>query len=254
MTTPTDLPKIPITVHLVELRQRLVRSLLAVAIGFGICYGYSETLLRVFTAPLVRALPPGQQKLVVTGLAETFMVHLKVSLVAGLVVALPYVFYQIWLFIAPGLYRNEQKAALPVVAAACVLFAVGASFAYFVVLPIGIRFLLGYSSGSLTLLPLLREYLAFAGRFLLAFGIVFEMPLISFVLSRLGIVNHRMLSQSRRYAIVVIFIIAAIFTPPDVMSQMMMAIPLLVLYEISIWVARLFGKAPEPAEKTTEPA
>jgi sec-independent protein translocase protein TatC len=255
MTTPSEMPKIPLTGHLSELRKRLIRSLIAVAIGFSVCYAYSDELLRLFTAPLVQALPEGQQKLIFTGLAEAFMVHLKVALIAGLILVLPYIFYQIWLFIAPGLYKNEQQAALPVVLVACLLFAAGFSFAYFVVFPFGFRFFASYTTDYLMLLPSLKEYLAFAWRFLLMFGIVFELPLISYILSRIGLINYRLLSHYRRYAIVAIFVIAAVFTPPDVFSQLMMAGPLLVLYEISVWVAYAFGKArPEESGETTQPA
>jgi len=254
MTTLSDMAKIPLTGHLVELRKRLVRSLLAAGIGFGIAYSFSDRLLRFFTAPLVHALPPGQQKLMYTGLAEAFMVQLKVSMMTGVFLAMPFIFYQVWLFIAPGLYKTEQKAALPVVTAACLLFTAGISFAYYVVFPFGFRFFVSYSSDYLMLLPSLKEYLEFAWRFMLMFGIVFQLPLVSYILSRIGIVNYKMLSQARRYAIVAIFIVAAIFTPPDVFSQMMMAAPLLILYEISIWVAYFFGKAPakDVAEVTEE--
>jgi sec-independent protein translocase protein TatC len=245
------MPKIPLTGHLIDLRKRLVRALIAATIGFAICYYYSDTLLRIFTQPLIDALPPGQRRLVFTGLAEAFMVHLKVSLMAGAVLAMPVIFWQVWLFISPGLYKNEQQAALPVVAAACTLFAAGISFAYFVVFPIGFKFFVGYTTDYLMILPSLKEYLEFAWRFMLMFGLVFQMPLVSYILSRLGIINHRMLSKYRRYAIVGIFIVAAVFTPPDVFSQLMMATPLLILYEISILVAYLFGKK-VPAEETPE--
>ncbi len=242
------MPKIPITAHLIELRKRLVHSAIAVAIGFGIAYAKSDWLLRVFTAPLRQALPLGQQKLIFTGLAEAFVVHMKVSLLAGLILVLPYVFYQVWLFVAPGLYKTEQKTALPVVAAACVLFCSGVAFCYYVVFPYGFKFFASYMSDYLTLLPSLKEYLDFAWRFMLIFGCIFELPLVSYILSRIGIINYQMLSKSRRYAIVGIFIVAAVFTPPDVVSQLMMAAPLLILYEISIWVAFFFGKKPaQPA-------
>lgn len=238
------MPQQPLTGHLTELRSRLVRALIAAAVGFAVCYTYSDTLLRVFTQPLIDALPPGQQRLVFTGLAEAFMVHLKVSLMAGFVLAMPFIFWQIWGFVAPGLYKNEQQAALPVVAAACLLFGAGVSFAYFVVFPFGFRFFVGYTTDYLMILPSLKEYLEFAWRFMLMFGLVFELPLLSYILSKVGIINYQMLSRYRRYAIVAIFVVAAVFTPPDVFSQLMMAVPLLILYEISIWVARIFGKKP----------
>jgi sec-independent protein translocase protein TatC len=238
--------KIPITAHLIELRKRLVHAAFAILIGFGIAYSKSDMLLRWFTQPLVNALPVGQRKLIFTGLAEAFMVHIHVSLVAGIIIVLPYLFYQIWLFIGPGLYKTEQQAALPIIASACGLFATGFGFAYYIVFPIGCRFFASYNTDYLMLLPSLKEYLAFAWRFLLMFGIVFELPLVSYILSKIGIITGKMLSQYRRYAIVAIFIIAAVFTPPDVFSQMMMALPLLVLYEISIWVAHIFGKKKAP--------
>lgn len=236
--------KTAIQAHLIELRKRLVHAAFAVAIGFGICYSKSDALLRWFTHPLVVAMPKGQQRLVYTGLAEAFMVHIHVAMIAGVVLAMPYIFYQVWLFISPGLYHNEQKAALPVITSACLLFALGFSFAYYVVFPVGCRFFASYNTDYLMMMPSLKEYLAFSMRFLLVFGVVFELPLVSYLLSRLGLVNYRQLRQMRRYAIVGVFIVAAIFTPPDVFSQLMMAAPLLVLYEISILVAYFFGKPP----------
>jgi sec-independent protein translocase protein TatC len=251
MTTPIEMPKIPLTGHLIELRKRLVHAAIAIAAGFALTYTYVDTLMRWFTAPLVAALPKGQQRLIFTGPAEAFMVQLKVALIAAVILVLPYLFWQLWLFIAPGLYKKEQQAALPVVAAACILFACGFAFAYFVVFPVCFGFFTGFATDYLSPMFSIKEYLAFGLRLLLMFGLVFELPLVSYILSRIGIINHRLLSKYRRHAIVAIFVVAAVFTPPDVFSQLMMAAPLLVLYEISIWVAYFFGKK-VPAEETPE--
>jgi sec-independent protein translocase protein TatC len=253
MTTASESHKIPLTEHLIELRKRLVHAAFAVAIGFAITYWKVEVLMRWFTAPLVAALPKGQQSLIFTGPAEAFMVQLKVAGIAAVILVMPYLFYQLWLFVGPGLYKNERQAALPVVAAACILFGCGFAFAYYVVFPVCFGFFTGFARDYLSPMFSIKEYLSFGLRLLLMFGLVFELPLVSYILSRLGVVNYRFLARYRRHAVVLIFIVAAVFTPPDVFSQLMMAAPLLVLYEISIWVSYFFGKAPAEPE-ATEPA
>jgi sec-independent protein translocase protein TatC len=246
MTTQIEMPKVPITEHLVDLRRRLVRSAFAVLIGFGLCYSFSESLVRFLTQPMVNALGTNG-KFVYLGPAEAFMVHMKVSLVAGLFLVMPYIFYQFWLFLAPGLFKHERKLIWPTVLAATLLFLTGSSFAYFVVFPFGFKFFASYTTSYLIFQPHLDAYVSFAWKLLFVFGLIFELPLVSFMLSKIGLVNYKMLKRSRRYAIVGIFIVAAVFTPPDVMSQMLMAVPMLFLFEISIWVSYFFGKRPEPA-------
>jgi len=256
MTTQIEMPKVPITEHLVDLRKRLVRSAFAVLIGFGICYSFSEALVRLLTQPMVKALGTGGGKFVYLGPAEAFMVHMKVALVSGLFLVMPYIFYQFWLFLAPGLFKHERKLIWPTVAAATLLFLMGASFAYFVVFPFGFAFFASYTTSYLMFQPHLDAYVSFAWKLLFVFGLIFELPLVSFMLSKMGVIDYHLLRRSRRYAIVGVFIVAAIFTPPDVISQLLMAVPMVILFEISIWVSFFFGKRPvaEVEADTGEPA
>lgn len=244
--------------HLGELRSRLIRCCIAVAIAFAACYGVADILFRELRRPLVEALPPGS-KLIFTALPEAFFVYLQVGLVAAIFLASPYIFYQIWAFIAPGLYDEEKRHIIPIAACSAFFFLVGASFCYLVVFPFAFTFFVGFATDDIAAMPSLSEYLGFALKLLIAFGLIFEMPLFSFFLSRMGLITADLMRKARRYAVLVIFIIAAILTPPDVMSQMLMAIPMLLLYELSIWVAVAFGKknkksaeASEAAETATE--
>ncbi|HEU6438075.1 MAG TPA: twin-arginine translocase subunit TatC [Nitratidesulfovibrio sp.] len=227
--------------HLSELRVRLVRSLIALAVGFFACYGFAEELFNYLMIPLTRALPSGS-KLIYTALPEAFFVYMQVALVAGAFLASPYLFYQIWLFIAPGLYDEEKRHVIPIAGASALFFVAGAAFCYFQVFPYAFEFFVGFATDTIAPMPKLDEYLGFTLKMLLAFGLIFEMPLFAFFLARLGIVTAQWMRKTRKYAILAIFIVAAILTPPDVFSQLMMATPMLVLYEISIIVAAVFGK------------
>lgn len=227
--------------HLSELRVRLVRSLIALTVGFFACYGFAEELFNYLMLPLTRALPSGA-KLIYTALPEAFFVYMQVALVAGAFLASPYLFYQIWAFIAPGLYDEEKRHIIPIACASALFFVAGAAFCYFQVFPYAFEFFVGFATDTIAPMPKLDEYLGFTLKMLLAFGLIFEMPLFAFFLSRLGLVTAQWMRKTRKYAILAIFIVAAILTPPDVFSQMMMAAPMLVLYEISIIVAAVFGK------------
>ncbi|WP_353120627.1 twin-arginine translocase subunit TatC [Nitratidesulfovibrio sp.] len=227
--------------HLSELRVRLVRSLIALAVGFFACYGFAEQLFNYLMIPLTRALPSGS-KLIYTALPEAFFVYMQVALVAGAFLASPYLFYQIWLFIAPGLYDEEKRHVIPIAGASALFFVAGAAFCYFQVFPYAFEFFVGFATDTIAPMPKLDEYLGFTLKMLLAFGLIFEMPLFAFFLARLGLVTAQWMRKTRKYAILAIFIVAAILTPPDVFSQMMMAAPMLVLYEISILVAAVFAK------------
>lgn len=230
--------KMPFTSHLSELRKRLIICIIAIAVGFGISYNYSDALFRI----LARPLPPGTTFSFIR-LIEPFLTYLKVSLVSGIFLASPVLIHQTWAFIAPGLHENERKWVLPVVFFSTVLFIGGAAFGYFFVLPFGYGYFLSFSSDTIRPMLSMDEYFSFTTKFLLAFGLVFEMPLFILFLSLFGVVNARMLSAYRKYAILVIFIIAAIITPtPDAFSQILMAIPMLILYEIGILLARALGK------------
>jgi sec-independent protein translocase protein TatC len=236
----SDLPneKMPVRSHLEELRTRLVRSLVAVGLGMALCYYFREELMAVITRPLVAVMPKGTH-LVFTGLPEAFLNYLKISFFSALVLTAPYILYQLWKFISPGLYVSERKYVLPFVLSSTILFAGGVLFGYFLVLPPAFSFFMQFSTDFLRPMLSLREYLSFALKLLLVFGIVFEIPVVIFFLSRIGVVNPRMLSRQRKYAILLIFVIAAILTPtPDAFTQIMMALPMMVLYEAGILVAR----------------
>ena len=233
--------KKPFLEHLEELRQRLIRCLIAVGVAFVICYIFSKEIFALLTIPLREALPEGSS-MIFTNLPEAFFTYLKLSFFSGIFLAFPYILYQAWLFVAPGLYAHEKRYLLPFLVFATFFFVAGAAFGYFVVFPYGFRFFLGFSTDFIRPAPKVKEYLSFSLTLLLAFGVVFELPVFIFFLSRMGVVDHRMLARNRRYAILIIFIAAAIFTPPDVITQLMMAAPLLVLYELSVWVAKVFGR------------
>ena len=243
----------PLTAHLEELRTRLIRALLAIAIGFAACYGFSEPLVFFLIRPL-QSIRPEQALVIGTGVTDAFFTKLKVSAVAGIFLASPAVFYQAWQFVAPGLYERERRVALPFSLAASFFFVTGAAFCYYAVFPVAFRFFLEQFT-SIDIAPQIRvnEYLSFVSRMLLAFGATFELPVATFFLARLGLVTHRMMVAVWRYAIVVIFIVAAVLTPgPDVASQMLMATPLLILYGLSIGIAYLVGR-PSSSERASEP-
>jgi sec-independent protein translocase protein TatC len=233
--------KIPFTAHLEELRKRLIICIIAVAVGFVISYAFKEKLFQILTHPLIIAMKQGET-LIYTGLPEAFFTFLKVSFLAGLMIASPVIIYQFWMFVAPGLYDREKRLLLPIVFLSTVFFVGGALFGYFVVFPFGFKFFLGFATDTIRPLPSMREYLSFSSKLLLAFGLVFELPLLITFLARLGIVSVAFLTKYRKYAILLAFVIGAILTPPDVVTQILMAVPLLLLYEISIIGARIFGK------------
>ena len=247
--------RMPLTAHLEELRTRIIRSLLGIAAGFLLSYGFAERLVSWLLRPLT-AIRPEQSLVIGTGVTDAFFTKLKVAGVAGVFVASPIVFYQAWKFVAPGLYERERRIAVPFSAAATFFFVSGAAFCYYLVFPVAFTFFLDEFT-SVGISPQIRvsEYLTFTSRMLLAFGATFELPVVTFFLARIGLVNHRMMIGGARYAIVVIFIVAAVLTPgPDVASQMLMATPLLVLYALSIGIAYMVGRpaaAEEPDE--TEP-
>jgi sec-independent protein translocase protein TatC len=233
--------KIPFTAHLEELRSRLIKCFIAVGIGFVVSYGFKEILFKVLVHPLVKVMAKGDH-LIFTGLPEAFFTYLKVAFISGIIFSTPVIFYQFWKFVAPGLYDKEKRLLFPIVALSTFFFIGGAFFGYFIVFPFGFKFFLGFASDTIRPLPSMREYLSFATKMLLAFGLVFELPLIITFFARMGIVTVDLLRKKRKYAILIIFTISAIFTPPDVATQIMMAVPLMVLYEISIIGAKIFGK------------
>lgn len=228
--------KMPLLDHLVELRSRLLKSLVAIAVAFGICLYFARPIFAVLVQPLVRA---GQGKLVYTQLFEAFFVEVKVALFAATMIAFPVIANQLWKFVAPGLYRKEKRALLPFLFATPILFTVGACFAYFITIPLALKFLLGFQGnvGGVTqeALPSVGNYLSFIMQFVMAFGIAFLLPILLMLLERSGIVTREQLVSARRYMIVAAFAIAAVATPPDILSQFLLAVPLILLYEVSIF-------------------
>ncbi|TIH20070.1 twin-arginine translocase subunit TatC [Marinifilum sp. JC120] len=227
--------------HLEELRRRFVRIFLACGLGFLACYSFAKPLFSLLMAPLVAVLPP-DSTLIFTSLPEGFVTYLKVAFVAGIFTVSPYIFAQVWGFIAPGLYEHERKWMIPLAFLSAFFFVGGALFGYYVVFPFGCEFFMGFADEFIRPMPTLREYLGFSLKLLFAFGIIFELPLFIFFLARLGVVTAEGLRSKRKYAILVCFICSALLTPPDVMTQTLMAGPLIILYEIGIWVAYFFGK------------
>ncbi|MBE9571055.1 MAG: twin-arginine translocase subunit TatC [Proteobacteria bacterium] len=239
--------KQPFLSHLEELRKRLVVCAIGVGAGIVIAYIFSERLFQLLVAPLKAVMPEGDQ-LIFTNLPEMFFAYIKVAFIAGIMAASPLIFYQLWMFIAPGLYQKEKKMAIPFVISSTILFVGGALFGYFVVFPFGFKFFIGFSNEYVKALPSVKQYFSFSMKLLFAFGVVFELPVIIFFLSKMGIVTPQFLRQKRKYAILLTFALAAILTPPDVITQCMMAGPLIVLYEIGILVSRIAQKKKEGGE------
>jgi len=243
--------KKPFLGHLEELRGRLIAIAIAVGVGFVGSYIFSERLFQLLVAPLKAVMPEGD-RLIFTNLPEMFFTYLKVSFIAGILVASPYIFYQLWMFIAPGLYRHEKKYVVPFIISFTILFVGGALFGYYVVFPFGFKFFIGFTNDYVKALPSVKQYFSFAIKLLFAFGFVFELPVVIFFLSKMGLVTPEFLKKKRKYAILLTFALAAILTPPDVITQCMMAIPLLVLYEIGILVSMVARK--KKAEKEADEA
>lgn len=241
-----DETQAPLIEHLVELRTRLVRSVFALALAFGVCLYFADPILGFLVQPLKDAFPDGEGQLIFTRLYEVFFVELKVALFAAFCVAFPIIANQLWAFVAPGLYAKEKRAFLPFLFATPILFTAGASLAYFVVMPTAFRWFLGFEgeAGGLTIeaLPAANEYLDLVMRFILAFGISFLLPVLLLLLHKAGIVTRQQLSNARRYVIVAVVALAAIVTPPDPGSQLLLAVPLLLLFEGSLLLMRLTEK------------
>jgi sec-independent protein translocase protein TatC len=247
-----DDARMTFTAHLEELRSRLVKCLIAIGIGFVGSYFFKEQFFQVLSRPLLKAMGD-KGTMIFTGVPEPFFVYLKVALVAGIFFTAPIIIYEIWAFIAPGLYVQEKRYVVPFVFFSSLLFLVGALFAYYVVCPFGFRFLLGFAAPNIQPMLAIKEYFSFSTKLLLAFGFVFQLPLFIVFLSKAGIVTPETLSRQRKYVILLIFAVAAFLTPPDVATQFMMAGPLLALFEIGIIMARIFGKkGEEPEEKKAE--
>ncbi len=230
--------------HLIELRQRLVRAAIAVVVVFLALSPFMRDIFEILSAPLMSVLPAGT-KLIATGVITPFMVPLKLTLFVAFLIALPYVLYQAWAFVAPGLYLHEKRLAGPIIASSVAMFALGMAYCYFVVFGLVFRFIANFAPATVNVAPDIDAYFSFVLGLFLAFGLTFEVPIIVVLLARFGIADVERLKASRPYVIVGAFIVAAIFTPPDVISQLLLALPLCVLYEVGIQVARLVGRRPD---------
>ena len=236
--------------HLLELRSRLLRAFIAVLICFLPCAYYSNRMFDWLSKPLVAKLPPGQ-KLIATTVTATFTAPLKLSLVAGLMIAMPYVLYQLWAFVAPGLYRKEKRFAIPLLVSSILLFYSGVVFAYFVVFPLVFRFFVATTPANVTLMADINNYLKFALTLFLAFGVAFETPVAVVLLVLTNLLSLEKLRKARGYVLIIVFVIAAILTPPDVMSQTAMAVPMYLLYEGGLLFASILHKQKQATEPAT---
>lgn len=229
------------TEHLTELRNRLLVACVVVIVGMGLCYVFKEPLFNILVSPVLTGEKAPSQ-LIFIGVPELFFTYLKLSFLGGLFIGFPVILWQIWIFIAPGLYKNERNMVAPFLFFTPFLFYAGGLFTYFIVMPLVTEFFFQFQTETVVALPSVKNYLAFFSKMVFAFGLAFEMPVLILLLVKAGVVKLETLRKSRRYAIVVIFIMAAVLTPPDPMSQMLLALPMIILYEVALFVAR--GVAP----------
>jgi sec-independent protein translocase protein TatC len=230
--------------HLIELRDRLVKASMGIVLMCGalLFWPGPTTIFNIIAKPMVDSLPVGA-KLIATGITSSFLVPMKITLVIAIILALPWVFYQLWAFVAPGLYAHEKRLVLPLVASSSLLFIGGVAFSYFFVFGRVFNFISNFAPASITVMPDIENYLDFVMSMCLAFGAAFEVPVVVVILVRMGLVSVAKFKEYRRYAIVTSFIVAAIVTPPDVVSMMALALPMCLLYELGLLVAPIFVKA-----------
>ena len=245
---PNEDFKMSLTEHLIELRKRLTNSLIALGLGFFVCYYFKDWLFEILTKPLTDALPKSSY-LIYTGLTQAFFTYMKIAFFGSLIITSPFIIYQVWKFISPALLPKEKKMVVPFVFFSTLLFLSGVTFGYFIVLPTAFEFFVSFNNQYLRAMISFSDYLSFLVTFLLGFGLSFQLPILIYFLAKLGIVTDKLLSRNRKYAVLVIFVIAAVLTPsPDALSQILMAIPLMFLYEVSIFVAKFAAKKKEAPE------
>jgi sec-independent protein translocase protein TatC len=233
--------KQPFLSHLKELRDRILICIYALAIAFIFTYYFKERIFDFLMQPFIRVMP-AKSAFIFTGITEAFITYFKISIVTATFIAAPVILYEFWMFVAPGLHEKEKRYVFPFILFGSIFFLCGALFCYYFVMPYIYKFFVSYAAEFIIPMPALKSYMSLTLKMLIMFGVIFELPLVAFYLSKAGIINFKMLSTKRRYAILGIFILSAIITPPDVASQLLMAIPLWGLYEISILIARIFGK------------
>ncbi|MET0348626.1 MAG: twin-arginine translocase subunit TatC [Rhizobacter sp.] len=244
----------PFVSHLIELRDRLIRSVIAIGVCFGVLalYPGPAALFELLAQPMINSLPSGGA-MIATSVISPFMVPLKVTLMSAFLLALPVVLYQVWAFVAPGLYMHEKKLVLPLVISSTILFLVGVAFCYFFVFGQVFHFIQSFAPKAITAAPDVEAYLSFVMSMFIAFGAAFEVPVVVVVLARMGLVPIDKLKAFRGYFVVIAFIIAAVITPPDVVSQLALAIPMCLLYELGIWAAVIFIRHTKAPEESTPP-
>lgn len=241
----------PLVSHLIELRNRTVRSAIAVIVVFACLSPFMKQIFDFLSQPLMVALPQGV-KLLATGVVAPFMVPLKVTLFVAFVIALPFVLYQLWAYIAPALYRREKRLVLPVIVSSVGMFGLGMAYCYFIVFGMVFKFIAGFSPDSVNFAPDIDSYFSFVLTMFFAFGLTFEVPILVMVLNYVGLADVQKLIKARPFFIVGAFVIAAIFTPPDVLSQLLLAVPLVILYEGGIILVKLFGRKRPVEDKDDE--
>ncbi len=238
--------------HLMELRDRMLRVLIAVGVVFLFLFPFASELYDLLAYPMMRALPAGT-KMIATGVVAPFLIPVKIAVMVAFTVALPYVLYQAWAFIAPGLYAHEKRLVMPLVVASTVLFFLGVAFCYFFVFGVVFDFVYRIAPKSISVAPDIENYLNFVLTMFLAFGVTFEVPIVVLILVRMGVVSIEQLRNIRPYFIVGAFVVSAIVTPPDVLSQLLLAIPMCLLFELGLIAARIFGKPPAKNEEDYRP-
>ncbi|MGN1071594.1 MAG: twin-arginine translocase subunit TatC [Bradymonadia bacterium] len=250
------LKEMPFMAHFIELRARLFRIILAILIGTLACFSFAPMLYGFLAAPIFDALPEESRELVFLNPVEPFFVYLKISILSGFILTSPYVFFQIWRFIAPGLYAREKRLLVPLVASSTVVFLVGAIFCYLLILPLGLKTLIDAGithEFAATAQISMASYYDLVVRLIVAFGIVFEMPIFSWFMTKLGVISSKCLVKHWRMAVVIIFIVAAILTPPDVITQLALGLPMCLLYGVSILLSRLAAKPPKTDGRMAQP-